>query len=289
MVDINYQDNTLGRALFGWAGGKFYLKKVIVPILNSIHHATYIEPFCGALNILLAKDKVKGVKAYNEFANDVYGEIINFYEVIKTDRESFIDELSTSFKVRDFYNPLYEEKYEAYINKSPITRACVFYIRQKMAFGGVLTKTGSSLCNGFIKLSSDKIISDIKKAHIRISNVNFSSMDAFDFISRYSFADTLYYLDPPYPGTYCYYNKENKKPFTIEDATCRLHDVLKNKGRILISLNNLPEIVDFYKSRDYNIYELTTIRTMAKNYDDGNVRRKEILISNFEIGSLQKS
>ncbi len=35
------------QTLFAWMDSKHYLRKKIIPILNSIDHETYVEPFLG--------------------------------------------------------------------------------------------------------------------------------------------------------------------------------------------------------------------------------------------------
>ncbi|WP_375657440.1 DNA adenine methylase, partial [Bartonella sp. CM120XJJH] len=47
------------QTLFAWMGGKHYLRKKIIPILNNIDNETYVEPFLGSGVIFLNKRQEK--------------------------------------------------------------------------------------------------------------------------------------------------------------------------------------------------------------------------------------
>ncbi|WP_375686331.1 DNA adenine methylase, partial [Bartonella sp. AP65SXKL] len=63
------------QTLFAWMGGKHYLRKKIIPILNSIDHETYVEPFLGSGVIFLNKRPAK-----YSVINDLNGEITNLFQ-----------------------------------------------------------------------------------------------------------------------------------------------------------------------------------------------------------------
>ena len=73
---------------FPWLGGKSRMVQTILPLL--LPHVTYVEPFCGAANILLAKESAKV-----EVMNDASGLIVNFFQVLQNQdqRSSLMDRL----------------------------------------------------------------------------------------------------------------------------------------------------------------------------------------------------
>src|SRR5262245_65981470 len=60
-----------------WHGGKHYLASRIVGLMPP--HLHYVELFAGGLAVLLAKDP-DGV---SEVANDLHGELANFWRVLR--------------------------------------------------------------------------------------------------------------------------------------------------------------------------------------------------------------
>jgi len=65
-----------------WHGGKHYLAPKIIALMPE--HTHYVEPYAGGLSVLLAKDP-EGV---SEVANDLNGDLTNFWRVLQQD-ESF--------------------------------------------------------------------------------------------------------------------------------------------------------------------------------------------------------
>lgn len=66
-----------------WVGGKSRLRQQIIRLLPS--HTCYVEPFCGAAWVLFAKPPSKV-----EIINDIDGDLINFFRVVKSNPEEFI-------------------------------------------------------------------------------------------------------------------------------------------------------------------------------------------------------
>ena len=83
-----------------WHGGKWYLAPRIVALMPP--HTHYVEPFAGGLAVMLAKDP-EGV---SEVANDLNGQLTNFWHVLQ-DRELF-----ERFQRRIQATPFSQEEYE---------------------------------------------------------------------------------------------------------------------------------------------------------------------------------
>ncbi|MGH8164307.1 MAG: DNA adenine methylase, partial [Rhodanobacteraceae bacterium] len=64
--------------LFGWYGGKFSHLDWLLPLLPSCHH--YCEPFAGSGAVLLNRP-ASALETYN----DLDGEIVNFFRVLRDD------------------------------------------------------------------------------------------------------------------------------------------------------------------------------------------------------------
>ncbi len=66
-----------------WIGGKRRLAKHILPLFPE--HTCYVEPFCGAAALYFLKAPAKV-----EVINDVNGELVNLYRVVRHHLEEFV-------------------------------------------------------------------------------------------------------------------------------------------------------------------------------------------------------
>src|SRR5437763_16863792 len=68
------------RIAFGWYGGKFSHLDWLLPLLPACHH--YCEPFAGSAAVLLNREPAP-VETYN----DIDGEVVNFFRVLRHQKE----------------------------------------------------------------------------------------------------------------------------------------------------------------------------------------------------------
>ena len=109
-----------------WIGGKRRLAKTILPLFPE--HTCYVEPFCGAAALYFMKDQ-----AEVEVLNDINGELINMYRVVKHHLEEFIRQFKWALVSREMYRWLQITPEETLTD---IQRPARFYYLQKLSFGG---------------------------------------------------------------------------------------------------------------------------------------------------------
>src|SRR5437879_10306538 len=81
---------------FGWYGGKFNHLNWLLPLLPECHH--YCEPFAGSAAVLLNREP-SPVETYN----DIEGEIVNFFRVLRSKKEALIEAIGlTPFSREEF-------------------------------------------------------------------------------------------------------------------------------------------------------------------------------------------
>ena len=68
------------RIVFGWYGGKFNHLDWLLPLLPEAHH--YCEPFAGSAAVLLNRPP-SSLETYN----DIDGEVVNFFSVLRDQSE----------------------------------------------------------------------------------------------------------------------------------------------------------------------------------------------------------
>ncbi|MCA9913402.1 MAG: DNA adenine methylase, partial [Anaerolineae bacterium] len=81
---------------FGWYGGKYSHLDWLLPLLPGTKH--YCEPFGGSAAVLLNR-KPAQVETYN----DIDGELITFFRVLREDKEALLEAIGlTPFSREEF-------------------------------------------------------------------------------------------------------------------------------------------------------------------------------------------
>src|SRR5688500_6940236 len=111
---------------FGWYGGKFSHLDWLLPLLPEAHH--YCEPFAGSAAILLNREP-SPVETYN----DIDGEIVNFFRVLRDKRGALVEAIGlTPFSREEFYLSLNGTGK----GFSDLERARRFFVRARQARTG---------------------------------------------------------------------------------------------------------------------------------------------------------
>src|ERR1044071_9135139 len=81
---------------FGWYGGKFSHLDWLLPLLPRAQH--YCEPFGGSAAVLLNREP-SPVETYN----DIDGEVVNFFRVLREQKEALLEAIGlTPFSREEF-------------------------------------------------------------------------------------------------------------------------------------------------------------------------------------------
>ncbi len=182
---------------FGWYGGKFSHLDWLLPLLPKCRH--YCEPFAGSGAVLLNRTPAK-VETYN----DLDGEVVNFFRVLRSEKEKLIEAISlTPFSRQEFALSC-----ELRSSLSNFERARRFYIRARQVRTG-LAQTASlgrwANCKNTSRRGMSGVISrwlggaealpDIAE---RLLRVQIENRPAVEIIKLYDSPQTLFYCDPPY-------------------------------------------------------------------------------------------
>src|SRR5581483_1042257 len=109
-----------------WIGGKRRLAPMILPLFPD--HTCYVEPFCGAAALFFLKPP-----ADVNVLNDINGELVNLYRVVKHHLEEFVRQFKWALTSRQVFE---WERLKVPETMTDIQRAARFYYLQKNAFGG---------------------------------------------------------------------------------------------------------------------------------------------------------
>lgn len=108
-----------------WIGGKRRLAPVILPLLTD--HKCYVELFAGAAAIFFLKQP-----SDVEVLNDINGDLVNLYRVVKNHLEEFVRQFKWALTSRQIYKWTQATPPETLTD---IQRAARFFYLQKLAFG----------------------------------------------------------------------------------------------------------------------------------------------------------
>ncbi|MEE1860760.1 DNA adenine methylase, partial [Acinetobacter baumannii] len=116
--------NTMNHPLIRYHGGKFRLAPWVLS--HFPNHTCYTEAFGGAAGVLLQKPR-----AYAEVYNDLDGEIVNLFRVLRNEehRNKLIEQLVFTPYSRDDFQGAWEPC------DDPIEKARRLIVRAQMGFG----------------------------------------------------------------------------------------------------------------------------------------------------------
>lgn len=235
------------RIAFGWYGGKFSHLDWLLQLLPSCDH--YCEPFAGSAAVLLNRDP-SPVETYN----DLDGEVVNFFRVLRTEKEGLTEAIGlTPFSREEFALACELEP-----DQSALERARRFYVRARQVRTG-LAQTASVGRWANCKLTSRAGMSGVISRWLggvealpeiaeRLLRVQIENRPAIDVIQLYDSPNTLFYCDPPY----IHETRGDDKAYGYEmtDAEHRnLSAVLNDvKGMVAISNYSCDLMDDLYPS-----------------------------------------
>ncbi len=265
---------------FGWYGGKYSHLDWLLPLLPSSHH--FCEPFGGSAAILLNRDP-SPIETYN----DIDGEVVNFFKVLRKQKNELIEAIGlTPFSREEFTKACELEE-----NLTELERARRFYVRARQVRTGLAQKaspgrwancrdTSRAGMSGAVSrwLGGVDALPDIAS---RLLRVQIENRPATEVIALYDSPNTLFYCDPPY--VHATRGDRNAYANEMTDADHRaLASVLNNvKGKVAIS-NYDCELMEELYPRPKWIKTIGPLKTIHSTKDS----RTEVLWTNYEIAPI---
>ncbi|PJF20703.1 MAG: DNA methyltransferase, partial [Phototrophicales bacterium] len=184
---------------FGWYGGKYSHLDWLLPLLPRTTH--YCEPFGGSAAVLLNREP-----SPVETFNDIDGEIVNFFRVLREQKDALIEAIGlTPFSRTEFELAISGDN----TGLSDLERARRFFVRARQVRTG-LAQTASSGRWAHCRLTSRAgmagavsrwlgSVEALPEIAQRLLRVQIEHDEAINVIRRYDSKETLFYCDPPYP------------------------------------------------------------------------------------------
>lgn len=179
------------RPALRYFGGKFRIHPWVISHFPP--HTCYCEPYGGAASVLLCKQP-----SQFEFYNDLDGELVNFFRVLRNRGDELIRQIELTPYSR-------EEQELAYLpTGDELERARKFYVRSWQTIVGTEHQRYSSGWRSLYQNRHGDVIAEWNNtSHLtaiiwRLKQVQIENRPALELIQRIDTQETLFFLDPPY-------------------------------------------------------------------------------------------
>jgi len=249
-----------------WIGGKRRLADRLLPLFPP--HECYVEVFCGAAALYFLRQP-----APVEVINDVNGDLVNLYRVVKHHLEEFVRQFKWALSSREVFGWLKDTPPETLTD---IQRAARFYYLQQLCFGGrVEGQTFGVATTAPPGLNLLRLEETLSAAHLRLAQTCIERLDWQACIERYDRPHTFFYLDPPYWQTEGY-----GVPFGFEQYLAMAARLRALKGKAIVSLNDHPDI-----RRAFEGFAIETVDIKYSINAAGPSERRELVIFSWDVAA----
>lgn len=185
----------VARPVLRYHGGKWMLAPWILS--HFPEHKIYTESFGGGASVLLRKRR-----CYDEVYNDLDGEIVNMFRVLRNPSQA--RELVRLVSLTPYAREEFEVSYLT--DGDPIEQARRTITRSFMGFGANATSGGKTGFRSGQRSSGSSAAHDwmnyppvLAGAIERMRGVTIENRPAIDVLRFYDDARSLHFVDPPYP------------------------------------------------------------------------------------------
>lgn len=272
MISIDKKNikETKAKPFLRWAGGKTWLLKDLEAFLPK-EIKNYHEPFIGGGSVYIYL-KSTGRIQNKAYLSDRNKDLINAYQVLKSQLKPLTSVLSEFKNEKDFYYFIRDQKYS-----DKLQQAAQFIFLNRTSFNGIYRvnlKGEYNVPYGFKKYKQLFDFENFKRLSELLKNTSLKSRDFAKTLNDVNKGD-LVFLDPPY--TVAHENngfvKYNQKIFSWEDQE-RLKEYIekvKAKGAYFILTNAAHESI---KGLFHNIGDLHEVNRYSVVGGNGAERRE---------------
>lgn len=183
---------------FGWYGGKFSHLDWLLPLLPKATH--FCDVFGGSAAVLINRSP-SPVETYN----DLDSEVVNFFRVLRDEREALIEAIGLT--------PFSREELSVASTREPglsdKERARRFFVCARQVRTGLAQRASAGRWAHCLLTSRAGMagavsrwlgsVEDLSEIAQRLLRVQIEHSSALELIQRYDSEETLFYCDPPYP------------------------------------------------------------------------------------------
>jgi DNA adenine methylase len=257
------------RSPFKWVGGKSRLRQTIIAMLPP--HKCYVEVFAGAAWVLFGKQP-----SQVEVLNDIDGEVVNFFRVVKERPEELIASFEWELASRQEFKRLRDIDP---MTLDSVTRAHRFYYIIMAGWGGEFSSPrfqtsvndqghGNRLIGALQGLRER-----IMPVYTRLQTVIIEHLDWRDCMERYDKKPAVMFLDPPYPGNNCNYRYNLQEWHDHQEIAARMRSA---NAKCLLTTYDLPKLRKLFSD-----FYITPVRFPSGMSGRNGRSNHEIIVTNY--------
>lgn len=247
-----------------WLGGKRRLADTIISRFPQ--HECYVEVFAGGAALYFLRPP-----AAVEVINDINGDVVTLYRVVKHHLEEFVRQFKWALSSREIFKWTQDTPPETLTD---IQRAARFYYLQHQAFGAKVQGQTWGTATTAPAPNMLRIEQELSDAWLRLQGTYIERLDWQECMRRYDRPHTLFYLDPPYWETEGY-----GVPFEWAQYQAMARLLREIRGKAIVSLNDHPDI--------RACFEGLHMEAVPINYTVGGggraVERSELIIFSWDV------
>lgn len=261
----------MARAIIKYPGAKWRMADWIVSLMPP--HRSYLEPFFGSGAVFFCKPPSR-----IETINDLDGDIVNLFQVLRDQTEELIRAVSLTPYSREEYMRAWDCHTSETVN-DPVERARISLVRYWQAVGSrqiyragwrrdVAGREAAYTLRSWVQLPGRMIA-----AAERLKEAQIEQAPAVELIRRFNSKDVLIYADPPY-----LLSTRGQKQYNIEMSEEAQHIEL------LAALldHSGPVILSGYESDLYDRTLKDWVKLTRPSTAENGARRMETLWLNYE-------
>ena len=247
-----------------WIGGKRRLADQL--ILRFPPHKCYLEMFAGGAALYFLRPP-----AEVEVINDINGDLVNLYKVVKVHLEEFVRQFKWALSSREMFKWLKDTPAETLTD---VQRAARFYYLQHQCFGGKIQSQSWGTDTHAPPVNLLRIEEQLSAAHLRLAGTYVERLDWRECIKRYDRPHTFFYLDPPYWQTEGY-----GVPFPFAEYQAMAEVLRGLKGKAILSINDHPDIRAVFAGLHTEVLDISYLIGGGTH---GAAARKELVVWSWD-------
>lgn len=266
---------------FGWYGGKYSHLDWLLDLLPATHH--YCEPFGGSAAVLLNREP-SPVETYN----DLDGEVVNFFRVLRNQKEALTYAIGMTPFAREEFALAIESNGNGH-HLSDLERARRFFVRARQVRTGLAQTASIGRWANCLNTSRAGMAGAVSRwlgsveglewIASRLLRVQIEHDDALSILKRYDSPQTLFYCDPPYPHASRGDAKAYGYEMSDQEHVALAETLHQIQGKAAVSGYHCELMDDLYAG--WHVIEAPT--KMAHSVK---TPRTEVLWTNYELGRV---
>jgi DNA adenine methylase len=246
-------------------GGKQKMLRHILPLIPE--HKIYSEAFFGGGAVFWAKDPAKV-----EFINDINGEVINFYRILKLHYPELKREIDATLH-SEFQQKQAREIYRNPNDYDEVKRAWAIYVLSRQSFYSILGSTWKCSeersCASQLQKQKEAFTDSYSR---RLEHTSIFCRDALDVIRKTDRENAFHYVDPPYYQA----DMGHYGGYTSGDFEELLKILTTLKGKFMLSSYPSDILFEYARRSGWKTIELDLPRAA------GGGRKVEVLTTNYD-------